>query len=263
MEEVTETTALQPQDELHTRGFESSPQLDKLFASLSKAQGQMENAKKTSDNPFYHSKYADLAEVWDCIRKPLSDNGLCLTQLPFGSDGVLTILGHESGQYIRFMTSLPYDKKGVIDAQTYGTMFAYARRYAGAAVTGLAQEDDDGNAASGKTTPQPARQAAPPKQALPPVQEETRETPASPEEQERSRLKTQALKNIGNANLSKFWLGYFGVNNPSELPTDVAAYLPGYRYLVEQAEFIKKEIAEHVPAATLGANTAKLQEGLS
>src|SRR3990167_1017089 len=71
----------------------TSEKIDQIAVALSKAQAIMEGAKKTSTNPFFRSKYADLAEVWDTCRKPLTDNGLCVIQSissepPLSSDGL-------------------------------------------------------------------------------------------------------------------------------------------------------------------------------
>ena len=51
-----------------------------IYGALSKAQAQMHNAKKASDNPYFKSKYADLADVWDVAQIPLTSNGLCVIQ---------------------------------------------------------------------------------------------------------------------------------------------------------------------------------------
>ena len=59
-----------------------SEQINELGAALAKAQGLIEGAKKDSANPFFKSKYADLASVWEACRKHLSDNGLSVTQCP-------------------------------------------------------------------------------------------------------------------------------------------------------------------------------------
>src|SRR5690606_33420941 len=136
-----------------------SAELDKLAAALSKAQAVLMNASKSSDNPFFKSKYADLAECWDTIRKPLTDNGLSITQtMDVTESGVtclVTTLLHSSGQWIT--GRLPLDAKKQGDPQATGSAITYARRYALAAVIGLAQADDDGNSASGHAgTKQPA-----------------------------------------------------------------------------------------------------------
>ena len=52
----------------------TSENINELALALSKAQGQMESAKKDSTNPHFRSKYADLAAVVEAIKKPLTDN---------------------------------------------------------------------------------------------------------------------------------------------------------------------------------------------
>lgn len=119
-----------------------------LFAALAKAQGEIENASKNAANPHFRSKYADLAEVLNTARPVLAKHGLSLIQAP-GYDGsiasVTTILGHESGGYIEGTASCVPAKS---DAQGIGSATTYLRRYAAAAMCGIAQEDDDGNAAA-------------------------------------------------------------------------------------------------------------------
>jgi hypothetical protein len=61
-----------------------------------------------------------------------------------------TILAHESGEWISQEMSLPVSK---VDAQGAGSAITYMRRYALAAVVGVVQADDDGNAASIKINP--------------------------------------------------------------------------------------------------------------
>ena len=60
--------------------MEKSESINELAAALAKAQGQMEGAKKDSENPYFKSKYADLAAVVKAIRGPFSDNGLLATK---------------------------------------------------------------------------------------------------------------------------------------------------------------------------------------
>ena len=54
--------------------------INELAAALAKAQGEIKGAKKDESNPFYKSKYADLASVWEAIRDPLSKNSLAVIQ---------------------------------------------------------------------------------------------------------------------------------------------------------------------------------------
>ena len=133
--------------------MEMSTNVDALAAALAKAQGEMENAKKSSDNPYFKSKYADLAEVLSVAREPLAKNGLSIMQASEGvANGymsVTTLLLHSSGQFIKATGTFPVGKQ---DPQGAGSALTYARRYSLAAMLGIAQEgeDDDANAACGK-----------------------------------------------------------------------------------------------------------------
>lgn len=119
-----------------------------LVKALAKAQGTMKNAVKDSDNPYFKSKYADLASVSDACRAELAANDLAVVQLPTMRDGKMVleyVLLHSSGEYIGSeieMTPVKADPQGI------GSAITYARRYTLAAITGVATEDDDGNAAS-------------------------------------------------------------------------------------------------------------------
>ena len=127
-----------------------SESIKELAAALAKAQGAMKGALKDSANPFFKSKYADLASVVEAIRASFSANGLSYIQTVEPSDKdevrVETTLLHASGEWISCgILSLPVSK---IDAQGYGSALTYARRYSLSAAVGVAPEDDDGNAAS-------------------------------------------------------------------------------------------------------------------
>ena len=127
-----------------------SPSIAALAGALSKAQGQFEHAKKDADNPFFKSKYADLASVIDAARPHLAANKLAVIQpTKRTSEGLLlvTLLTHESGEYIGGEYPIKPTKD---DPQGMGSALTYARRYAFSAITGIASEDDDGNAASAK-----------------------------------------------------------------------------------------------------------------
>lgn len=146
--------------------MEHSAEIDKLAAALAKAQAQMGGAIRDSSNPFFHSKYADLQSVWDACRKPLTDNGLCVVQSPGSEDSrivVETMLLHESGQWMRGVIGVTPKDAG---PQAAGSCITYLKRYALQSFAGIAPEDDDGNAAEGKSKA-PVAKAAP--EALPPV----------------------------------------------------------------------------------------------
>lgn len=132
-----------------------SPSIAALAAALSAAQGEISGALKDSKNPFFKSSYADLASCWDACRAPLSKNGLAVIQTTQESDEgvkVLTTLAHKSGEWIRGTLRMTPTKA---DPQGIGSCLTYARRYALAAIVGLAQIDDDANHASGKGTVDP------------------------------------------------------------------------------------------------------------
>jgi len=119
-----------------------------LFKALAKFQGEVENATKGSLNPHFKSKYADLAEVLNTVRPALAANGLSVIQSPSFDGGVChvtTTLAHSSGGYITGTMSCVPAK---MDGQGVGSSTTYLRRYSLAAVCGIAQEDDDGNAAA-------------------------------------------------------------------------------------------------------------------
>lgn len=132
---------------------EMSAEIGDLAAALAVAQGEITGALKDSANPFYKSRYADLASVWDACRTSLSKNGLAVVQVASTSETgaavITTTLAHKSGQWIRGSISLMPVKA---DPQGMGSALTYARRYALAAMVGVAQVDDDANSASGKVT---------------------------------------------------------------------------------------------------------------
>jgi hypothetical protein len=133
-----------------------SESIANLTLALSIVQGKMSHAIKDSANPFFKSKYADLESVWDACRSLLSENGLAVMQFPGlyseldKSMSLTTIISHKSGEWIGQEMSVPVSK---VDPQGAGSALSYMRRYSLAAVVGVVsanQEDDDGNAASGK-----------------------------------------------------------------------------------------------------------------
>ena len=127
-----------------------STSIKEIATALAKAQGQMKGAIKDSANPFFKSKYADLASVVEAIREAFSKNGLSYVQTLEPSDKdevrVKTILMHSSGEWLDCgILALPVSKK---DAQGFGSAMTYARRYSLSAACGVAALDDDGNAAT-------------------------------------------------------------------------------------------------------------------
>jgi hypothetical protein len=125
-----------------------SENIANLALALSKAQLELSNPKKTSANPFFKSKYADLSEVINVSKTVLAEHGLSVMQFLSYTDmvHVETMMLHSTGEWISETLSLPIMKH---DAQSIGSTCTYARRYSWAAICGLAQEDDDANASVG------------------------------------------------------------------------------------------------------------------
>lgn len=120
-----------------------------IAASFVKAQKAFGPALKSSSNPHFKSRYADLAACVEAVIEALNDNGIALIQHTHDCDnGVIveTIFLHESGEQLSAgKLHVPATK---MDAQGYGSALTYARRYSLMAACGIAPEDDDGNAAS-------------------------------------------------------------------------------------------------------------------
>lgn len=125
----------------------------------------MKSAAKSKENPFFKSHYADLPAVWEACRDALTKNGLAVIQTPqFEGESVWleTTLVHSSGQWMRSRYPVKPAKN---DPQGVGSAITYCRRYALMAMVGVvADDDDDGEAAVGRTTgngqakaPEPAK----------------------------------------------------------------------------------------------------------
>jgi hypothetical protein len=128
----------------------------------------MSVAGKDSNNPFFKSKYADLASVVAASRPHLAKNGLSvIQQITVDNDGkrlLVTILGHSSGQYISSRVGLNPIKE---DMQSLGSAITYMRRYAYASLVGVVadDEDDDGEVAMRPSRPNSHAPTPSPRQA--------------------------------------------------------------------------------------------------
>ena len=125
-----------------------SEELNELFESMAKAQGEMGKVISNETNPFFKAKYPTLDVVIDVYREPLAKNGLTFMQWSLSDGKMLNYLGHSSGQYIANVEELRMEKAG---PQAHGSAYSYLRRYSAMGIMGLgkASQDDDGNVASG------------------------------------------------------------------------------------------------------------------
>lgn len=125
-----------------------------IASALVKAQKTFSPALKTSTNPHFKSRYADLSACVEAVIDSLNANGIMLMQQCHESETgvtVETLFVHESGEtFSAGKLHVPAAKQ---DPQGYGSALTYARRYSLMAACGIAPEDDDGNAASQQKKP--------------------------------------------------------------------------------------------------------------
>ena len=128
--------------------MERSEKIINLTKALHLFHSEMGKIAKSSNNPFYKSKYADLPTILDAIAEPLHKSGLVILSIPDG-EGLTIILSHaETGEYISANAIMKPVKN---DPQAIGSAITYQRRYSIGAILNLnIDEDDDGNKASGK-----------------------------------------------------------------------------------------------------------------
>jgi hypothetical protein len=126
--------------------------MKQIATALVKAQKAFGPALKSSTNPHFKSRYADLSACVEAVIDALNDNGIALVQKSYDCvDGIMieTVFVHESGEMLetgilRFPT-MKNDPQGAMACLTY------ARRGSLMAACGIAPEDDDGNSASRRT----------------------------------------------------------------------------------------------------------------
>lgn len=120
-----------------------------IATALVKAQQAFGPALKTSTNPHFRSRYADLSACVEAVIEGLNTAGIALIQRTSeDTTGVTveTVFIHESGEMLECgKLHVPAAKQ---DPQGYGSALTYARRYSLMAACGIAPEDDDGDAAS-------------------------------------------------------------------------------------------------------------------
>ena len=127
-----------------------SDDISELAVALAKAQAENGIVIKDAANPFFKSKYATLASVWEAVRPALTKHGLSIVQMPSHDEHgyyVETMMIHGSGQWIKNRTYMKVVKD---DPQGVGSLISYARRYALQAMTMVCPEDDDGEIAMGR-----------------------------------------------------------------------------------------------------------------
>ena len=131
-----------------------SESIVKLSSALVKFHGAMGKVGKDSINPHFRNKYASLSNIIEATTPHLNAVGLAVVQMPT-TEGLETMLLHESGEYISSISVIA--SKDPMNPQAVGSATTYARRYSYAGALSLnIDEDDDANAA----TVAPARPAS-------------------------------------------------------------------------------------------------------
>lgn len=134
--------------------YGKSQNLANIASALSKFLGEVSDVSK--DKQGYGYKFADLSSVLDISRPLLAKHKLAIMQSPVNVSnkaGIITLLLHESGEWIESGFFVEVEKMTIISSQgkvktnyvqTCGIIFTYIRRYALAAALGISQVDSDG-----------------------------------------------------------------------------------------------------------------------
>jgi len=174
--------------------MQKSENIAELAKALSIVQSQLEGAKKDSVNPFFRSKYADLASVWDACRNLLGKNELAVVQTSSVIEGrdlvVNTTLMHSSGEWISGELAVPLPKN---DPQGLGSALTYARRYGLSAMIGICPEDDDAESATPRKTEQKTTTKPSPEATRQTTDSVKSETNSNPQDKEKEAVKTEPL----------------------------------------------------------------------
>lgn len=143
--------------------------------ALSAFQADLPKVTKNSTNPHFKSKYVSLEDLTAAVLPKLAEYGLAFSVGSYVEDGVLILdahLMHVSGVSRSAQFPIPDSS----NPQRVGSSTSYYRRYALASLTGVvADEDDDGNAAS---TESPAQRQVNQAKARPAPKPAPKGTPA-------------------------------------------------------------------------------------
>lgn len=138
--------------------MKTSQEIKAISKAIVAAQPEIAAAIKTSINPHFKSKYADLSAVWEACKDVLKSHKLAVIQT-FSSENkdgtvlVKTRLVHDSGEWMEGELPMPYKDN---NPQAVGSAITYARRYSLSAMLGIVtEEDDDANHASQQTYAKP------------------------------------------------------------------------------------------------------------
>jgi hypothetical protein len=120
-----------------------------IYMALAAAQADMGTVKKGSVNPAFKSKYADLADVVAAVSPALNAQGIAFYATAVVIEGeryMRTVFAHGASE-----TQIHCDVPLIVtknDMQGFKSATTYAKRIGLESLSGVAPEDDDGNAAA-------------------------------------------------------------------------------------------------------------------
>lgn len=176
-----------------------------IYTALCAAQANMGKVVKDAVNLGFKSKYADLADVVSAVLPALNAQGIAYLSMVVTAEhgsAMRTILCHgESGTSVECDVPLLLGKQ---DMQSFKSATTYAKRIGLESLTGVAPDDDDGNAAAKSVPIEQQRQAS-------------RESVAEGYINEGQFRELRDLIDRSNTDLSAF-LRHFGAKALPELP---------------------------------------------
>lgn len=165
------------------------PEHKSVYEALCAAQLEFGTVVKGAVNPAFKSRYADLSDVASVVIPTLNRHGVAVFHRIAG-DAMETVFHHaSSATEVSCAVPLIVDRS---NAHGFKSAVTYAKRIGLESLSGVAPEDDDGNAAA----------AAPPLQTINGDQLETLQN---------------LMGEIPNLNVDGF-LGYMGVSALKDLP---------------------------------------------
>ena len=131
-----------------------------IYSALVAAQQEFGRVKKGSVNPAFKSRYADLADVAGVVIPTLSEHGVAVLHYMAGDtlQAMRTEFVHAASE-----TRVHCDVPLIVDRQNMQGMKSattYAKRIGLESLSGIAPDDDDGNAAA-KAAPRQQEKPAP------------------------------------------------------------------------------------------------------
>ncbi len=129
--------------------IKKSESIKNLAGKMLQVQKAGVDVSKSSVNPFFKSKYADLGEHIEAILPLCNDAGLWVSQLPSTTSLCTLIVDSDSGEWIEGYYPIIVTGK---TPQEIASQVTYSRRYSLGCIFNANAVDDDGGSSSLNTT---------------------------------------------------------------------------------------------------------------